>query len=407
VRVGGVSVPAVVPAALDSCGPGDPAAGKGSGGSGDDVPDYQQLVSPGDGGDVVAFDGAKLVVPAGAVSDPLMIGVSDLIGSEVPVLDSGMTNVTGSPRAGFRFTPHPMTLASDVELTLPFDPSLLSTGFTAQDVYTYFYDDVALCWRPLDRESVDAVNHTVTSLTDHFTDFISATVSVPDSPENVSFDPNQIKGISAGDPGAEITVLGAPGANSQGTNDLNYPIAVPAGRSGVQPGLAVSYDSAAGNGWLGVGWALGLPQVTIDTRFGVPRYDGAKETESYLLNGVQLTPLADRSAPVARSSGDKVFQSRVEGGFARIVRHGTSPSTYTWEVTDKAGTHYFYGALSGAAGPDADQTLSGGDTNGSGVFVWPLREVRDTHGNFILVDVDLSSCLFCHRFHRLLAGGDV
>src|SRR5262249_19009767 len=156
----------------------------------------------------------------------------------------------------------------------------------------YFYDDVALCWRPLERASVDAVHHTVTSLSSHFTDFINATVSVPDSPENVSFDPNQMKGISAADPGAGITVLGAPGANNQGTKDLSCPIAVPAGRLGVQPGLAISYDSAAGDGWLGVGWDLGLPQVTIDTRFGVPRYDGAKETESYLLNGQQLTPLA-------------------------------------------------------------------------------------------------------------------
>ena len=33
-----------------------------------------------------------------------------------------------------------------------------------------------------------------------------------------------------------------------------------------------------GNGWLGVGWDLAVPAITIDTRWGVPRYDAQKET---------------------------------------------------------------------------------------------------------------------------------
>jgi hypothetical protein len=109
------------------------------------------------------------VVKPGEVRLPVGLGVSRLVGGEVPRLDSGMTNVTGRPRGGFRFTPHPMRFATAIEVTLPYDPALIPADFTAQDVYSYFYDDTAACWQALDRVSVDEVNHTVTSLTDHFT----------------------------------------------------------------------------------------------------------------------------------------------------------------------------------------------------------------------------------------------
>jgi len=69
-------------------------------------------------------------------------------------------------------------------------------------------------------------------------------------------------------------------------------------------------------------------------------------------------------------TAEKVFQPRVEGSFAKIIRHGDSPKNYLWEVTDKNGTVSSYGG-EGA-------TLA--DDNGN-IFVWALREVRDTHGN--------------------------
>jgi len=92
-----------------------------------------------------------------------------------------------------------------------------------------------------------------------------------------------------------------------------------------------------------------MQAITIDTRFGAPRYgldsagnDTNKETETYLLNGEMLTPVAHRGEPVDRTA-EKVFHTRVEGQFRRIVRHGTAPSNYWWEVTDKNGMRYVYG----------------------------------------------------------------
>src|SRR5262249_59695230 len=100
---------------------------------------------------------------------------------------------------------------------------LLTDDFTAQDVYTYFYDDVALCWQALQRVGVDEVNHTVTSLTDHFTDMINATVIVPEHPEGTSFNPNQIKGIQAPDPATAANQIAPPTPNHQAHNPPPYP----------------------------------------------------------------------------------------------------------------------------------------------------------------------------------------
>ncbi|MFL6114849.1 MAG: SpvB/TcaC N-terminal domain-containing protein, partial [Catenulispora sp.] len=365
-------------AALSDCATGTVQAGTAaatmsSGGTA--APDYQQIVRPEDTGPrTIAYGGAKLVVKPHSVRLPTGVGISILGAGQVPKLDPTMTNVTKKVK-GYRFTPHPMTFAEDLTVSLPYDPGLLDPAFTAQDIYTYYYNDADGCWEPLERVGVDEVNHTVTSLTDHFTDMINATVVVPEHPEGTSFNPNQIKGIQAADPGAGVSLIAPPSASNQGDNRLAFPVEVPRERNGLQPQLTVGYDSAGGNGWMGLGWDLGLPAVTIDTRWGVPRYSASQETETYTLNGDQLTPVAHRGALQPRSA-EKVFHARVEGQFQRIVRHGTAPDNYTWEITDKAGTTWRYGSASG--GPAADATLA--DDAGN-VFLWALVEARDAHGN--------------------------
>ncbi|HEX6686418.1 MAG TPA: SpvB/TcaC N-terminal domain-containing protein [Candidatus Limnocylindrales bacterium] len=341
---------------------------------------HQVVVSPTDVAPrTVAHDGASVLVRPNAIRLPVGIGVTPLSKGRVPKLDTGMTNVTAGPRGGYQFTPSPMQFAAEVEVTLPYDPALIPPDFTAQDVYTYFYDEAAACWQPLYRLRVDEVNHTVTSMTDHFTDMINATVAAPEHAEGVHFNPNQIEGIKAADPASKINLLSPPGVSMRGDNRLTYPIELPGGRRGLEPQLSVAYSSTGGNGWMGVGWDVNPPMMMVDTRWGVPRYRADVETETYLLNGEQLTPVAHRGTPQARTA-EKVFHTRVESGFARIVRHGSSPATYTWEVTDKSGTRWFYGASPGATGPAADSALADGSGN---VYMWALREARDRHDNFM------------------------
>jgi hypothetical protein len=287
-----------------------------------------------------------------------------------------MTNVTKGPRRGYRFLPHGAKFLKNVAVTLPYDKALIPPGHTEDDVKTFYFDDNAGRWVQLPYVSADKSNKLINSTTNHFTDMINAVVTVPDHPLTVSFNPTSMKDIKAADPGAQVNLIEPPRANNMGDARMSYPIEVPPGRAGLQPQLAVQYNSAGGNGWMGLGWDIPMQSITIDTRWGVPRYDAALETETYVFNGEQLTPVAHRGELQPRAA-EKVFHARVEGQFRKIVRHGNSPSTYWWEVTDKNGVRYFCGGDPTSGRLDS-ATLADGAGN---VFKWAVVEVRDLNGN--------------------------
>jgi hypothetical protein len=63
---------------------------------------------------------------------------------------------------------------------------------------------------------------------------------------------------------------------SSGTGTFSVPIALPKGRNGVGPSLALSYSTSGGNGPLGVGWSVGAPFISRQTDKGLPRYVDAE-----------------------------------------------------------------------------------------------------------------------------------
>jgi RHS repeat-associated protein len=331
----------------------------------------------------LAHDGARLTLSRNTVTSPLEIEASSLFTGDVPPLDQGMTNVTRGPVSGYRFLPH-MHFKRPIRLEIPYDKSLIPPGLSAADVHSFYFDERSRSWRPLARVGVDRHARVVTSVTPHFTDVINATITIPDHPETLSYTPTSISDLKAADPGAGIDLIEPPQASYDGDARLTYPIDLPPGRAGMEPQLALTYDSGAGDGWLGVGWDLPTPAVTIDTRWGVPRYSALRETETYSLNGMELTPVAHRG-PLAVRTSERVFHTRVEGAFQRIIRHGVDPSDYWWEITDKAGTRSFYGGGPGISSPTPDATL--GDAKGN-IFEWALRETRDLHGNAVRYGYD-------------------
>ncbi|MEV0382548.1 SpvB/TcaC N-terminal domain-containing protein [Nonomuraea sp. NPDC050643] len=320
----------------------------------------------------LSHEGARLDIGAEALSKPTDIGVTPLSEAQLPALGTGMENVTKGPRRGYRFTPTPFEFKRDITVSLPYDPvALKASGLSPQDVRTYYFDEPDGCWRALERVAIDEQAGLVVSRTNHFTDMVNAAVVAPESPEQVSFDPTQIKNLQAASPAVGVNQIAPPVAGNRGDSRLSYPIELPAGRTGLAPSLAIAYASGSANGWLGLGWDVSTPSITVDTRWGVPRYDARTESETYAMAGEQLAPVAHRGAPRPRAA-NKVFQPRVEGRFDRIVRLGDSPSTYTWEVTDKSGIRWLYGG-EGA-------TLA--DDQGN-VFSWALREVRDRNDNTV------------------------
>ncbi|MFC7597559.1 RHS repeat-associated core domain-containing protein [Terrabacter sp. GCM10028922] len=220
----------------------------------------------------------------------------------------------------------------------------------------------------------------------------NAAVMPPDHPSVFAEDPNALASMEPANPTSGVSLVQPPSATSTGDAELSYPIEIPKGRLGMQPSLSLTYSSGSGSSWLGQGWDLSVGMVAVDTRFGAPRYDAAKESETYLLNGARLIPVTGKLVG-GRRVQEREFRPLVEGGFSKIVRHGASPQNYWWEVTDKSGKRMSFGApLDADSGPDGQATLTTacpppGEPRGvtaCSLFRWGLRELRDLHGNAVI-----------------------
>ncbi len=218
------------------------------------------------------------------------------------------------------------------------------------------------------------------------TDQITSLLGLPSQGSPLQTDPNALQQTLTADPGSNITEIAPPDPNNQGAARLSYPIVVPPGRGGTQPDLAITYDSGNADGWLGLGWDLSTPAIAVDTRWGVPRYDTANESESYDFNGNELTPLAHTGQlqPRQTNADGITFNQRVEGSFYKIKRYGDNPTNYFWVVTDQSAAQYLYGATlqqtSNGLVPVLDTSQVLADANGN-IYKWPLLEVADYSSN--------------------------
>ena len=319
----------------------------------------------------LSFAGARLEIPAGAVDKDVRLTVRPLEKAQVARLESGMTNVSPGGQA-FRFGPHGMVFKKPVQMMLPYDKDRMSTGFTANDVRTFYYDEDRHVW-----EQVGLVAQNdgqMVAVSEHFTDFINATVPMPEHPGTQSINPTSLKDMKLADPGAGISEIEPPKANSRGTANLRVPIEVPPGRHGLQPDLSIGYASDGGNSWLGMGWSLQTSSIQIDTRFGVPTYTGG---DTYTVDGDMLTPTA---VPPGAPQGT-YFARRVEGRFDWIQRITlpTDSNAFYWLVTDKNGVKYTYGL-----NDSARLMIQSSSPNRARTSRWYLEKVQDPFGNEVL-----------------------
>lgn len=359
---------------------GGSGGGDSSGGTVDSDGVFSTTVSPNVSKSVYYKD-VRIDIPAGAVDTDTIISIIPLRQDQIKNLDAGLTNVT-YPAAGYRFLfngERHGKFKKPVRITFGYSRQMMLSGQTDDDVSMFYYDDeLSMTWKRLQKVtsassssakslSAGSSGTTVTSLSDHFTDIINGTLSVPEHPDPLTFNPNSMKDIKAGDPAAGINIIEAPKANNMGDANLSYPIEIPKGRANLQPNVSLRYNSGGGNGWLGVGWDLSVQSISIDTKWGAARYDGS---DTYLLEG----------QPLVYDAAAGYYRTRVEGAFKKIQRFGDSPSNYYWVVTEKSGVKYFYGQE--AQGTKSRVKSPRGGDNGK-IFQWNLEKVLDTNGNTI------------------------
>ena len=195
-----------------------------------------------------------------------------------------------------------------------------------------------------------------------------------------------IDGLQFPDPTEGLAMIAPPAASNDGGAHLSYPLVIPKGR-GIAPNLSIEYDSAGGNGWVGQGWDLSVGEISVDTRWGAPRFDSAKESETYLLDGDMLIPNALGPTWEPRVAGDRQDYTRqVETQYQQIIRHqvgNEGPKGYFWEVHDKGGNVFWYGGQPDQGGPDGYNYLDEDDTKSLTPTIDRSAIVTDEHGNAV------------------------
>jgi hypothetical protein len=178
-----------------------------------------------------------------------------------------------------------------------------------------------------------------------------------------------------------------------GTGSMTVPIATSPGRSGFGPQLSLSYDSGSGNGPFGLGWSLGLPQITRKTEKGLPKYRDAEESDVFILSGAEdLVPLLVRDGdiwvrekpPPRNVNGVEYriqrYRPRIEGLFARIERWTSvaDPADSFWRSISRDNITTFYGRTEESRIVDPTDT--------TWIFSWLTCQSYDDKGNLIVFD---------------------
>ncbi len=352
-------------------------------------------------------EGAAITIKEGALKEPKEISIVKLRPVDIPPMGSGMLNVTKGGLA-YRFLPDGTQFEKPVHLAIGYDEKKLPKGYSTKDIKTFYFNLKSKSWVAVKRDSIDEKEKLILVSTNHFTDYINGIIQTPESPQTAGFTPTMMNDIKAADPSSEMTIISPPEVSQKGDANISYPINIPSGRKGMQPKIALQYSNEGGNGWLGKGWGLTTPSISIDTRWGVPQLDPVNETEIYTLNGEQLMyPKIDapngskndwmpnrhydvptgnstlyNTTPRARIT-DAVFTPRKQGSFAVIIRHGDAPTNYYWEVTGTDGTKNWYGGDSKGINENAIIRVPGNVQN-TNIVHWGLYKTEDVFGNYVI-----------------------
>ena len=202
----------------------------------------------------------------------------------------------------------------------------------------FYYDETENTWIPLPT-SVDPDANQFTAVTDHFSlfDFQAQNWEAARLP---SLDGFQLSGFT-------------------GAGSYSYPIQVPPGPGGLQPSVALSYntqevDSASSRtqaSWVGMGWSLDTGYIQRNMN-GTPNYFG-DDTFTLVMNGAGglLLPIADQDGDGDCTNNGCTIDYRLANENYWQVRQylesgdegGYNGDRSQWVVFSPDGTKYYFG----------------------------------------------------------------
>jgi RHS repeat-associated protein len=181
------------------------------------------------------------------------------------------------------------------------------------------------------------------------------------------------------------TMAGTAGTDG-GAATYTIPIPVPPGRNGMQPEIALSYNSRSGNGIAGVGWSIsGLSSIHLCPQTlaqdGQNRRVQLDGQDRLCLDGQRLMQVSGSSYGNANAVYDTEIRS-----YAQVTQQASAINNQgSWfTVRQKSGRLLTYGSKpTGSACPSGDaaaQVVPGGVTP---PLSWLLTRVQDPQGNWM------------------------
>lgn len=183
-------------------------------------------------------------------------------------------------------------------------------------------------------------------------------------------------------PAAATTVAGrtagAFAVSPTGAATYSIPIWAPPGPQGMQPHIALTYNSQQGNGYVGVGWSLsGLSSISrcnlTYAQDAAPGPVALSTSDGYCIDGQRL-----RLVSGTYGAAGSTYQTEV-ANFLNVTAYGASGTTNGPDhfiVQDRSGRTYTYGYLGFSQVMASDQTT---------VIAWMLSEVSDPYGNTMTI----------------------
>ena len=152
---------------------------------------------------------------------------------------------------------------------------------------------------------------------------------------------------------------------SSGALTMQYPFEIPPGRNGMQPSLALNYNSQnTKDGIFGYGWDINIPYIERINKDGV---DNLYE-ENYFNSSFdgELANTALFENPYG------FYTAKVENN--HFIKYEYQYGDY-WEVQDENGLTYIFG--------NSFESRQSDLSNSSHTYKWMLEEIRDQNDNFI------------------------
>ena len=164
--------------------------------------------------------------------------------------------------------------------------------------------------------------------------------------------------------------------SASGAATYSIPIWAPPGPRGVQPHIALVYNSQVGNGPFGVGWSLaGLSSIyrcnLTFAQDGTPAPIGLVTSDGYCMDGQRL-----RLTGGTYGTAGSTYQTEI-ANFINVTAYGAAGNGPAYFIAqDRNGVKYTYGNTTDS------RVLA---TNSTTALSWQLNEVSDTAGNTMTI----------------------